>query len=432
MTREDREIRRAAGAIAVSVGRARLDRVSDGRARRGRRWKASALWRAMLVGMLAGKRSLKETEGLTERLSGPMRRKLGISRRVPDTTMREMAVATPWESVRDVLHGQARAARRKKQLEPVGLPCGVLAIDGKTTMTNMDDGEFAQEQGPGRFAVRTMTCALVSGSATVTVHVSPVPRERNEMSHFVPTLREITDAWGRGELFGLVTTDAGMTSKANADFVHDELHTGYLFALKDNQPDLRSEADRLLARLGADAVAAETRERIGGRVHRRRVWLTDEIAGFHDWTHLRTVMRVEYEVTAKDGTLVSTMNRYFITNERARRFTPEQWLHIVRAHWRVENDVHKTLDVELGEDERPWIRAVPGMLVIQVLRRIACNALVLLRSRTLRRRQARAASTPPLVEWGTLFARLHKALIAAQDRHVEGLRWAQETTTTPC
>lgn len=431
MTREDRDLRRAAGALAVGLASAKLGLVEDRRGRRGRRWQAAVLLRAMLVGMLAGMHSLKETESLTARLGRAMRQRLGIGRRVPDTTMRGMAMATPWRSVLSVLHAQVRAAGRKKQLEPAGLPCGVLAIDGKVVCTDLDDGEFGQEQGDGVFAVRTMSCALVSGPATVTVHVSPVPRGTNEMAWFGPTLREVVAAFGRGELFGLVTTDAGMTSKANADLVHHETKLGYLFALKGNQPELRTEAERLLSTRPEGTADARTRERIGRHTHVRHVWLTDEIAGYHDWDHLRTAIRVRYQVVEDGGMVVRTMDRYFISNERPGRFTPSQWLHVVRAHWSVENDVHKTLDVALGEDDHPWIRAVPGMLVTQVLRRVACNSLNLLRSLTLRPRR-RTHRGRPLLAWSTLFARLEQALLAASEFHVDGLRWARDPVVAPC
>ena len=44
------------------------------------------------------------------------------------------------------------------------------------------------------------------------------------MGHFATAAREVAKAYGRGSLVELVTTDAGMTSLANADCVHYKLH----------------------------------------------------------------------------------------------------------------------------------------------------------------------------------------------------------------
>jgi predicted transposase YbfD/YdcC len=140
------------------------------------------------------------------------------------------------------------------------------------------------------------------------------------------------------------------------------------------------------------------------------------------------LVRVQREVTRADGVVLRSEDRYFISNESAGRFTPEQWLGVIRSHWRVENDAHKTLDVVLGEDDHPWIRDPRGMLVLQVLRRIACNALGLLRFISLKEKTARR--TAKLIEWSQLLGDLRRALLAALEPHLEGLRWGPELNVT--
>ncbi|MSP73295.1 MAG: hypothetical protein EXR76_14220 [Myxococcales bacterium] len=161
------------GALAVGLGGVRLAATADPRGARGRKWKSTTLLRTMMVGLLSGMRSLKEAERLTNDLGCAMRRKLCIARRVPDTTMREFAMALPFDSALSLLHGQVRTSRRKKQLEPRGLPCGVLAVDGKCSTTDLDEGVYAQHQADGRYSVRTMTCSLVSAAAATVVHLTP-------------------------------------------------------------------------------------------------------------------------------------------------------------------------------------------------------------------------------------------------------------------
>ena len=99
-------------------------------------------------------------------------------------------------------------------------------------------GPYAQKRSSGRHAMRTMTRTLVStagtavlllaltacGSQSATSTAPSSPAETNEMGHFATAAREVAKAYGRGSLVELVTTDAGMTSLANADCVHYKLH----------------------------------------------------------------------------------------------------------------------------------------------------------------------------------------------------------------
>lgn len=72
---------------------------------------------------------------------------MGIGRRLSDTTARDFLVHARLSSLLAAMHRQVRTASRKKQLVPVGLPCNIVAFDGKTTMTPCAGGPYAQEQG---------------------------------------------------------------------------------------------------------------------------------------------------------------------------------------------------------------------------------------------------------------------------------------------
>ena len=54
------------------------------------------------------------------------------------------------------------------------------------------------------------------------------------MGHFATALREVVHAYGRLELFRLVSSDAGACSLDNANLVR-ELQLHYLFGLKGTQ-----------------------------------------------------------------------------------------------------------------------------------------------------------------------------------------------------
>ena len=219
-------------------------------------------------------------------------------------------------------------------------------------------------------------------------------------------------------MFDLVSSDAGIGDKPNADLLHYDYGFDYLFAIKEDQPTLLAEVDRLLGRRPAERSDAETVDRLDNEtVVIRRLWLTKEIAGYHDWEHLQIGLRVQAVKQRDDGSVLSIEYRFFVTSAKPDRFSSEQWLRIVRWHWRVENDCHKVWDVSFEEDDRPWMKAAGGMLVIQILRRVAYNILVLYRN--VSRRGKRRAEIP----WQDLFDWMRLALTAATAAHVEGLRW---------
>ena len=75
----ERRVRRMAGLLRARLPELDLEAVPDPRAREGR-WSLAQILRAALVGVMAGCRSLSETEGLTESLSPTARRLLGLLR----------------------------------------------------------------------------------------------------------------------------------------------------------------------------------------------------------------------------------------------------------------------------------------------------------------------------------------------------------------
>src|SRR5260370_55166 len=100
--------------------------VVDQRGRRGRRWQFDTLMKSLLYGYLSNRGSLRAVEQLTA---------LAFTARVADTTLYEFVSKFRSEEVaglRRQLHAQMRSEWRSKSLTPVGLPCGVAAVDNKT------------------------------------------------------------------------------------------------------------------------------------------------------------------------------------------------------------------------------------------------------------------------------------------------------------
>ena len=366
----------------------RWDMVSDPRKRRGRRWKRiQQLLNALLLGMASGCLTLRDVEALTSDM-GAFGRKY-ISRRVPDTTLWDLIVLLSATELREQLIVQIKAAWRAKSLKPVGLPCGMVAIDGKGLGSLEHDAEgTAQKTHNGNgyeyFLSRSLRAVLSSAEGRPCLDQMPIGAKTNEMGDFKTFFNRLLNSYGRNnDLFEIISTDAGMTSLSNADYVHAAFKA-YVMALKGPQPELLAEAERLLGKL-RKADAETNWQRYQGKWIRRLLFQTDEIAGYHGWTHLRQAWRVVQETEDDTGT-IEREERYFVTNLPVGRLNAEQILLVVRGHWRVENDCFWTLDTQWNEDSVPWCSQGKAIEVVSWIRLMAYNLVQQARRYTLTKR----------------------------------------------
>ena len=416
--------RRVAGALKAGIDRLPLARVPEPRQAINRRWSLRQLLAVTLAGLVAGCHNLAQVEALTAEMSTACRRLLGIGRRVADTTLRDLLVRLDPTGLRNLLAQQIRQIHRSHALDPVGLPFGAVAMDGKGTAIDSWEAGFAQRQVHGGSAkgasglVRTFTCSLMSSLVPVCLDAAPIPPDTNEDGCFAGVLDRLVDLYGAIDLFRLIVADAGSCSLANASHVRDKcLH--YLFRLNDKQPTLFTEAQRCLQHLSDSTALANTSEAVRGAIEDRRIWVTTEMAGFLEWTHLVTVIRVQRSRTGSlDPKNDFVHDRYFMTSLRPDALTAKQWLHLIRNYWAaVENGAHNILDTAFQEDNRPWITGHDqGMLNVLLLRRIALNLVGLFRGRTQRGEEQRA--TP----WTTIIRWFRNTLIAATPDLFEELR----------
>lgn len=385
-----------------------FDRVPDPRGLQGKRWSLAVLLKSVIVGMASGQKSLADLEDVTSSLSPFSRRVFGIQKRVPDTTLRDLLVRLDSKGLRQLIHTQVKQAVRRKSLTPDGLPCGVVAIDGKHVATSIADPKLTQthgESGGGSHELlRTITSCLVSSKAKVCIDARPLSPTINEVAGFKQTVRDLIKAYGKN-LFEVVTYDAGGYSESNGRFIND-LGLGYVFGLKDHRKYMFRSALYNLERLPAQEAIAQTRDYTAGKLVIRQLWMTSNMRGDWDWPHLKHVLRVRSQVIDPNtGFLKSVEDRYFITNIHEGRFTKAQWLELIRRHWQVENNCHNIWDRIYREDDRVWIREPCGMLAVQLLRRLAFNVIALFRSVT--QRSAEKRERP----WKTLMRELYKALL---------------------
>jgi len=257
----------------------------------------------------------------------------------------------------------------------------LIAIDGKALRRSID-------RASGKAAVHLVS-AWVHENHAVFGQLA-VDDKSNEITA-IPKLLDmlkLKDA--------TVTIDAIGCQKDIAQKIIDR-KGHYVLAVKGNQgtlhDDIKMFLDDAITRdfKGVEHDVFEQTEKGHGRIETRRTWVTgkiDWLKNRHDWAGLQSVAAMDCQ--RKIGDQCSTERRYFISSLPAR--TAQRIAMAVRKHWRVENELHWSLDMCFNEDQsRARVKNAA-----QNLSRVRRIALTLLRQdasdkASLRRKRLRAS-----------------------------------------
>ena len=107
-----------------------------------------------------------------------------------------------------------------------------------------------------------------------------------------------------------------------------------------------------------------------GRYEERSIEIFDDLHMIaRDWTMVRRLIKVTAKVVRYGN--VSEETRYYISNLTV---TAQEFLHIIRSHWAIENSLHYVKDVAFLEDfNRMRTEQIP--VVTSLLRSMAINLL---------------------------------------------------------
>jgi len=219
----------------------------------------------------------------------------------------------------------------------IGVPEGVVAIDGKTVR---------RSKGAAKDAIH-MVSAFAARQRLVLGQVK-VADKANEIVA-IPKLLDMLAIEG-----AVVTIDAMGCQRAIAQKIVDK-RADYILALKGNQGALRQDVELFVAEQNArdfkdtTVSRAETVDGDHGRVETRAITVIHDIDWLqerHAWPGLKSLIMVESTREMSDRTERQT--RFFITSLVliANQIAP-----LVRDHWAVENSLHWVLDMVFRDDE---------------------------------------------------------------------------------
>src|SRR6516165_7818053 len=235
-----------------------------------------------------------------------------------------------------------------------------IAIDGKTLRGSHD-------RANGKAALHLVSAWAVENH--LTLGQEAVGSQSNEITA-IPKLLELLDLEG-----ALVTIDAIGCQKEIAEQIVEQ-GGDYVLAVKENQPRLYAEIERLdaaaLEEEYAGASHCGTEEQSHGRHELRACWVLTDVAELGErakWPGLQSVIVVVRDRTA--GTQNSCEKHYYISS---RKLSAKRFLEAVRGHWGIENSLHWVLDVVFDED-RSRVRKDHGPENLGLLRRMALSML---------------------------------------------------------
>ena len=141
--------------------------------------------------------------------------------------------------------------------------------------------------------------------------------------------------------------------------------------MKGNQPTLLQDITAIWD--GEPEAAPETQvDQHGGRIERRRLWVSDLLVGYSDWPHLAQVCRLERIVRTQGKTRRELA--YAVTSLPPAEANPQRLLALWRGHWGIENRVHWVRDVTFDED-RSQVRTGSAPQIMAALRNLTISVI---------------------------------------------------------
>ena len=219
----------------------------------------------------------------------------------------------------------------------IGVPEGVVAIDGKTSRRSKSAAKEAIHM-VSAFAARQR---LVLGQVEVADKANEIVA--------IPKLLDMLAIEG-----AVVTIDAMGCQRAIAQKIIDK-KADYILALKGNQGSLRQDVELFATEQKANDFKDTTVSRHEsvdgdhGRIETRAVTVIHDIGWLqerHQWPGLACLVMVES--TRESGDKIEHETRFYITSLTLLA------VHIaafVRAHWAVENSLHWVMDMVFRDDE---------------------------------------------------------------------------------
>jgi len=315
---------------------AALLRVKDKRKARGKRYGLATLLTLSVLAKLGGEDTPEGMAEWVKHRAGQLRASLGMNRQTMPHAVTYRRVLGQAIDIQEMEHVLGAFFERCQKAD------AQLAMDGKSLRGTIETG---QTRGVHLLAVYAV------GAGVVLNQVNVLTKE-NEISAAPKVLADVA-------LKGKVVTGDAMFTQRELSARIVEAGGHYLWKVKDNQPNLRADIERLFgpervplgsAPLKTDFQSVTTTRKVGGRLEKHTLTTSSLLNTTADWPYVAQVCQLVRDVQVVSTGKTTHDVSYAITSLPAKDATPSRLLSLSRHHWAIENKLHYCRDVTFHED----------------------------------------------------------------------------------
>jgi len=313
-----------------------LLKLGDKRKARGKRYGLASVLTLSVLAKLGGEDTPTGMAEWVSHRAEELRGSLGLKReRMPHavTYRRILGQAVDIDELEQVVGRFFQACQAKTEQ---------LAMDGKTLRGTIETG---QTRGVHLLAVYAVRAGVVLSQVNVL-------SKENEIRAAPKVLAGL-------ELGGKVVSGDAMFTQRDLSSHIVQAGGQYLWTVKDNQPGLRADIQRLFGPekvpLGSSALRTDfqsvtTTAKGHGRVETHTLTTSALLNATSDWPYLGQVFQLVRQVRYLKADKTTCEVSYGITSLPSSAASPKRLLDLHRHHWAIENKRHYCRDVTFHED----------------------------------------------------------------------------------
>ena len=318
-----------------------LFKLKDHRRRQGTRYEIGAIWLCAILAVLSGAKSYRQISRFIKKHYPRLAEVIGLEwkRRPAYTTIRAIIQET------DPIELESCFRTYSGELAGEASVGTQIVIDGKVLRGSFD--HFADQKAIQMLSFFAAECKIILAHEEIAV-------KTNE----IPTAQELIRELG---LSGYLFTLDALHCQAETVKVVKDTGNEVVVQVKANQPTLLNDCQTIASSQPAAAVYQEPFTKTHNRIESRQVsvFLSPTFTHAQKWADIETVLKVERHRQSFDTKTKSWKDSHETAFYISTTVLPaQQFCHIVRQHWGIENRDHYVRDVTLGED-RSRIRTNP-------------------------------------------------------------------------
>ena len=339
-----------------------FEKVKDRRGAKGKRYPMAFVLTLVLLGKMAGQKSISGIRDWVKAREKDLRRNLNWWKGFPvNTTYTETLASCDQEEVVEVIKSVILKARAKEECgtEPSRLVTYKeegenfihTPMDGKTMRGTL---HHARENQPSVHLL-----ALYEAETGIVIAQETVDSKENEIT---AGKRFLDPKYVKGRI---ISSDAIHTQRQWCAGV-DAYDGYYLLTVKENQPTMYEDLHDFFEDKSPDSSEWEYYKKVQkghGRLEVREIWASTQMNEWFakDWAGIAQVFKVRRWI--REGDKEREQIVYGITNLSRKQSNAEQTLCLNQKHWSIENRLHYRRDVTLGEDaSQVRIKGAPPVL----------------------------------------------------------------------